>query len=146
MLESLRGILDDSAEDPSVSVFVLGSTDPACFSAGMDTKEAFAPAAKTIEVLLDVQWALEAYPKPMVAILGGHVIGGGAEVALSADVRIGSPGTHFRFPGTGYGIAQGSWHLVDAVGPCSPAAMSRRRSVCGSDSFTRSMGTRTLED
>lgn len=69
-----------------------------------------------MEVLLRVQWALECFPKPLIGILPGHVIGGGAELALSADIRIGSASTTFRFPGTGYGLAQGSWHLLDAVG------------------------------
>jgi len=116
LCEALRDALVEARTDPGVSVFVLGSTDSSCFSAGMDTKEALRPEATTMDVLLDVQWALESFPKPFVAIVGGHVIGGGAELALSADIRIGSPSTVFRFPGTGYGLAQGSWHLADAIG------------------------------
>lgn len=116
LLRALDAVLADAAADPDVSVLVLGSTDRAVFSAGMDTTESRTPGAATLDVLLDVQWALESFPKPLVGILGGFVIGGGAEVALSADVRIGSPSTVFRFPGTGYGLVQGSWHLVDIVG------------------------------
>jgi enoyl-CoA hydratase/carnithine racemase len=82
----------------------------------MDTKEALQPGARTLETLLEIQWALETFPKPVVGMLGGYVIGGGAELALSVDVRVGSPSTVFGFPGTGYGLAQGSWHLVDVVG------------------------------
>lgn len=117
LCDALREALDEAAADSDVSVFALGSTDASCFSAGMDTKEALQPGATTLEVLLDLQWALETFPKPLVAMLGGYVIGGGAELALSADVRIGSPATVLGFPGTGYGLAQGSWHLVDTVGP-----------------------------
>ncbi len=116
LLRALSAVLAEAAEDPQVSVLVLGSTDRAGFSAGMDTTESRTPGAATLDVLLEVQWALESFPKPLVAILEGFVIGGGAEVALSADVRIGSPSTVFRFPGTGYGLVQGSWHLVDVVG------------------------------
>jgi enoyl-CoA hydratase len=112
----LRGVLDEAAADPDVSVLALGTTEPSCFSAGMDTKEALQPGASTLEVLLDLQWALETFPKPLIGMLGGYTIGGGAELALSADIRIGSPATVMGFPGTGYGLAQGSWHLVDVVG------------------------------
>jgi enoyl-CoA hydratase/carnithine racemase len=112
----LHEVLGEAAGDSGISVLALGSTDPACFSAGMDTKEALVPGARTLEVLLEIQWALETFPKPVVGMLGGYVIGGGAELALSIDIRVGSPATVFGFPGTGYGLAQGSWHLVDVVG------------------------------
>jgi enoyl-CoA hydratase/carnithine racemase len=116
LCKRLHQLLDEAAADSGISVLALGSTDPACFSAGMDTKEALEPGARTLEVLLAVQWALETFPKPVVGMLGGYVIGGGAELALSLDIRIGSPSSVFAFPGTGYGLAQGSWHLVDVVG------------------------------
>jgi enoyl-CoA hydratase len=116
LCNSLRAVLDDAAADGDTSVLVLGSTDSSCFSAGMDTKEGLEPGASTLDVLLGLQWALETFPKPLVGTLGGYVIGGGAELALSADIRIGSPSTVFGFPATGYGLVQGSWHLVDAVG------------------------------
>jgi enoyl-CoA hydratase/carnithine racemase len=116
LCESLRAVLDESAADADVSVLAIGSTQASCFSAGMDTKEALQPAARTLDTLLALQWELETYPKPVVGMLGGYVIGGGAELALSMDVRIGSQSTVFGFPGTGYGLAQGSWHLVDVVG------------------------------
>lgn len=109
-------MLAETADDSGISVLVLSSTDPSCFSAGMDTVEALGPGSRTVDVLLELQWALETYPKPMIAVLRGHVIGGGAELAMSADIRIGCSLTTMRFPGTAYGIAQGSWHLVDAVG------------------------------
>ena len=116
LCETLRAVLDESAADDDVSVLAIGSTQASCFSAGMDTKEALLPGARTLDTLLALQWELETYPKPVVGMLGGYVIGGGAELALSMDVRIGSQSTVFGFPGTGYGLAQGSWHLVDVVG------------------------------
>lgn len=116
LLVRLRDVLTEAATDDGVSVLVLGSTSVSAFSAGMDTKEALAPGASTLDLLLEVQWAVESFPKPLVGVFAGYVIGGGAEVALSADIRIGSSSTVFSFPGTGYGLAQGSWHLPDVVG------------------------------
>jgi enoyl-CoA hydratase/carnithine racemase len=117
LLESLGEVLESSAADDGVAVFVLGTTEPRAFSAGMDTKEARQPGETTSAILLDVLWALASYPKPVVAALPGYVIGGGAELALAADIRVGNEATEFRFPGTRYGLVQGSWHLLDAVGP-----------------------------
>jgi enoyl-CoA hydratase len=116
LCETLRGVLDESAAADDISALAIGSTQASCFSAGMDTKEALAPGARTLDTLLALQWELETFPKPVVGMLGGYVIGGGAELALSMDIRIGSQSTVFGFPGTGYGLAQGSWHLVDVVG------------------------------
>jgi enoyl-CoA hydratase/carnithine racemase len=116
LLQALGDALAASATDDDVSVFVLGTTQRAAFSAGMDTKEAALPGETTSARLLDVLWALASYPKPVVGALPGYVIGGGAELALAADIRVGDEATQFRFPGTRYGLVQGSWHLLDTVG------------------------------
>jgi enoyl-CoA hydratase/carnithine racemase len=116
LLESLAEVLRSSATDSSVSVLVLGTTDPCAFSAGMDITEAQLPGEKTSSFISEVLWMLASYPKPVIAALPGYVIGGGAELALAADIRLGDATTQFRFPGTRYGLVQGSWHLVDVVG------------------------------
>jgi enoyl-CoA hydratase/carnithine racemase len=114
-MRSLERSLQSAELDPDVAVVVLGSSSPAFFSAGMDIKEAVT-SDDTRTLLFDLQWMLETYSKPLIAALSGFVIGGGAEVALSADIRIGSPTTRFRFPGADYGFVQGSWHLIEIVG------------------------------
>lgn len=114
LIERLGQSLAEAAVDEAVHVVVLGTADPAAFSAGMDIKSPDRRA--TTRALLDLQWALETHPKPVIAELQGHVIGGGAELALSADLRVASPTAEFRFPASGYGIVQGTWHLASAVG------------------------------
>lgn len=116
MIDLLRADLAAAADDPGVAVIVLGSTDPVAFSAGMDMKESTDPACEVDERLYDLQWELESLAKPVVGALDGYVFGGGAEIALSADVRVGSSTTRFCFPATRYGLVQGSWHLIDVVG------------------------------
>lgn len=65
---------------------------------------------------------LEELPIPVVAAIHGGVIGGGAELALATDLRIGTKMTYFEFRqlrvglATGYG---GTKRLVDLVGKAS---------------------------
>jgi len=48
-----------------------------------------------------------ACPVPVVALLGGHAVGGGAEVALAADWRVIDPAAQLRFVHTGFGLMPG---------------------------------------
>ncbi|GGH62834.1 hypothetical protein GVY41_18510 [Frigidibacter albus] len=59
-------------------------------------------------------------PKPLVAALKGHVIGGGAEMALAADMRIAADDLCFGLPEVKYGLALdtgGSAFLTQLAGP-----------------------------
>lgn len=44
---------------------------------------------------------------PTVAFVDGHALGGGAELALACDMRVGGPGATFAFPETRLGIIPG---------------------------------------
>jgi enoyl-CoA hydratase/carnithine racemase len=59
-------------------------------------------------------------PKPLVCALKGYVVGGGAEMALAADLRIAADNLRFRLPEVLYGLALdtgGSAMLCDLIGP-----------------------------
>jgi len=43
-------------------------------------------------------------PKPIVAALKGHVLGGGLEMALACDIRIAATNVQMAFPEIGYGL------------------------------------------
>ena len=63
---------------------------------------------------------------PIVAALQGNVIGGGLEMALSADVRIASPETRFAIPAAKLGLVYsetGVRLVVDAVGESAARAL-----------------------
>jgi enoyl-CoA hydratase/carnithine racemase len=63
--------------------------------------------------------ALEAYPYPTVAALGGHAIGGGLEVALSCDLRIAAGEVQLGMPPAKLGLVYshtGLRKFVDAIG------------------------------
>lgn len=62
---------------------------------------------------------IAALPMPVIAALDGYALGGGAELAYAADVRIATPTVKIGNPETGLGIlaaAGASWRLKEIVG------------------------------
>ena len=58
-------------------------------------------------------------PMPVIAALDGYALGGGAELAYAADIRIATPRLRIGNPETGLGIiaaAGASWRLKEIVG------------------------------
>ncbi|MDK7741628.1 enoyl-CoA hydratase/isomerase family protein [Helcobacillus massiliensis] len=58
-------------------------------------------------------------PLPVIAALDGYALGGGAELAFAADLRIGTPSLVMGNPETGLGImaaAGATWRLKELVG------------------------------
>lgn len=58
-------------------------------------------------------------PMPVIAAIDGYALGGGLELALAADIRIGTPRARFGAPETGLGIlaaAGASWRLRRVIG------------------------------
>lgn len=58
-------------------------------------------------------------PMPVIAAIDGYALGGGAELAYAADIRIGTPGMRIGNPETGLGIiaaAGATWRLPAIVG------------------------------
>jgi enoyl-CoA hydratase/carnithine racemase len=50
-------------------------------------------------------------------VIGGPAVGGGAQLAAAADLRIAGPGARLRWTGPpGGGLAVGAWILPDLVG------------------------------
>jgi enoyl-CoA hydratase len=58
-------------------------------------------------------------PMPTIALIDGHALGGGAELAYACDFRIGTPTARIGNPEPGLGImpaAGGCWRLSELVG------------------------------
>lgn len=58
-------------------------------------------------------------PMPVIALVDGYALGGGAELAYACDFRIGTPATKFGNPEPGLGIlaaAGAAWRLKELVG------------------------------
>ena len=58
-------------------------------------------------------------PMPVIALIDGYALGGGAELAYACDFRIGTPSTKIGNPEPGLGIlaaAGAAWRLKELVG------------------------------
>ncbi|AZC13031.1 enoyl-CoA hydratase/isomerase family protein [Microbacterium sp. ABRD28] len=69
---------------------------------------------------------IRALPMPVIAALDGYALGGGAELAYAADLRIATPTLKIGNPETGLGIiaaAGATWRLPAIVGDARAAEM-----------------------
>jgi enoyl-CoA hydratase/carnithine racemase len=87
--------------DPSVDAIVLSSVGRTFF-AGADIAELDHGVAEP--GLLDLVWACDAAPQPVVAALHGTVYGGGLVVAYACDRRVAEEGTRFALPEVSLGL------------------------------------------
>lgn len=75
-------------------------------------------------------------PMPVIAAVEGYALGGGAELAYSADIRIGTPSTKIGNPETGLGIiaaAGATWRLPEIVGEARASELLYTGRVLGAD-------------
>jgi enoyl-CoA hydratase/carnithine racemase len=118
MLEELLGRLAAAHEDAGVRVLVVSSSDPMGLSAGADVKEKLDDDGKVrrMQLFADLYDAIVAFPKPTIAVCHGDVVGGGAEIAVACDLRVGGANLRLRFPGAALGVPVGPARLVTLCG------------------------------
>jgi enoyl-CoA hydratase len=118
MLEEILEHLDRAKSDAEVRVVVLSSNDHLGLSAGADVKEELDEEGRVrrMELFAQVYDELTAFPKPTVAACHGSVVGGGAEVAVACDLRVGGSNLRMRFPGAELGVPVGPARLVTLCG------------------------------
>lgn len=113
---ALVGALIDALDGVTEAVVVLGSRDPRCFCAGADLSIPDADRAGVSDRLYELYRRMVLLPAPIVAAVDGPAVGGGAQLALAADLRVAGPSARLRFPGPGHGLAVGAWGLPSLVG------------------------------
>lgn len=110
-----RALAGALAAEPALPL-LLGSTDPSFFCAGADLTLPEAGRAEVSELVYDCCELLVTRPGPVVAIVTGPAVGGGAQLAAAADLRIAGTGARFRWIGPpGRGLAVGAWILPALV-------------------------------
>jgi enoyl-CoA hydratase/carnithine racemase len=118
LLAELLAHLADARDDEQVRALVLSSTDQMGLSAGADVRERLdeAGALRRMELFSELYDELTGFPKPTVAACHGACVGGGAEIAVACDLRIGGANLRLRFPGAALGVPVGPARLVTLCG------------------------------
>ena len=125
MWAALPGVLASLAGDPDVRVLVVTGAGPS-FCAGADISDLLGgadpddPMADLRRDNLAAQAALRDFPKPTVAMIRGHCVGGGVEIAASCDLRFADPTAVFGVTPAKVGIVytpSSTKALIDLIGP-----------------------------
>ncbi|MFF7448882.1 MULTISPECIES: enoyl-CoA hydratase-related protein [unclassified Streptomyces] len=121
MWRALPPLLDTLAADPGVRALVLtGAGGTFCAGADISTLQGSPEEARGLAMAAEE--ALAAFPKPTLAAIRGHCVGGGAQLAAACDLRFAEEGALFGVTPAKLGIvypASSTRRLVALVGPAT---------------------------
>ncbi len=112
LVEEAAEILNEWKKNPEIRSVILTASGEKVFCAGADLKER--AEMKPEEVWRAVQGirsfveTIYQMPQPVIASLNGAALGGGLELALACDFRIGQDKAAFALTETGLGIIPGA--------------------------------------
>jgi len=94
MLQTLENQVDEAAKDAETRVVIFRGAGDRSFSSGADLKafHALTKAAADEWIIVGNRLfnKIEQLPKPTIAVIQGYALGGGLELALACDFRIGT--------------------------------------------------------
>ena len=137
ILDAIAATLNELASDGSGARCVVVTGAHGMFSAGYDIgeipEEEFEERAEQLVAhpFTEAIDALEAFPYPTLAVLPGHTIGGGLELALACDLRVAKQDIKLGMPPAKLGLVYshtGLRRFIDAIG----AARTRELFLLGS--------------
>ncbi len=128
MWDAAEIALSSFAEDEAVRVVVLSGAGGKSFVSGADiskfdkergTKDATEHYNARLKVVYDI---IENFPKPTIAMINGHCIGGGLNLATCTDMRVASAKSRFAMPAAKLALGypfDAIRRLVNSVGAAS---------------------------
>ena len=146
MWTQLADTLAELAADADVRVVVLRGAGDQAFVSGADISEfealrSSADGVAAYDAAVErAQSALSAFPRPVIAAIGGICYGGGMGLALACDLRLAAPGARFRMPAARLGLGyayQGVKRMVDLLGPTHAAELIYTARVCDAQEALR---------
>jgi enoyl-CoA hydratase len=139
MLEELLSRLAEARDDEAVRVVVISSTDHMGLSAGADIREQLDAEAgvRRMELFARLYDEVTGFPKPTIAVCHGDCIGGGAEISIACDMRIGGSNLRMRFPGAALGVPVGPARLVTLCGLATAKYLLLSSRLVGADEALR---------
>ncbi|MEU5365404.1 enoyl-CoA hydratase-related protein [Streptomyces sp. NPDC005925] len=121
MWKALPPLLDVLAADPAVRALVL-TGDGGTFCSGADISTLRESPEEAQGLAVRAEEALAAFPKPTLAAIRGHCVGGGSQLAAACDLRFAAEGALFGVTPAKLGIvypASSTRRLVSLVGPAT---------------------------
>lgn len=98
-------------EDPAVALVMIDHVSERGFCAGGDIRalvDSVAQGGEAADEFFFTEYQLDhlifGYPKPILALMDGVVMGGGAGISLPARFRVATERTRFAMPETGIGL------------------------------------------
>jgi enoyl-CoA hydratase/carnithine racemase len=90
LMRELNAALSDLESDDAVRTVILTGAGDKIFCAGADLGSAFqgADVGAFLRFGNSVVRRIERFPKPVVAAINGHALGGGCEIAMGCHIRI----------------------------------------------------------
>lgn len=118
MIDALHALCAELEADPR-TLILTGSAG--VFAAGADIAQLRDRRADDARAAINATAfiRINELPMPVIAAIEGYALGGGAELAYAADIRIASPTLKIGNPETGLGIiaaAGATWRLPEIVG------------------------------
>ncbi|WP_200304214.1 enoyl-CoA hydratase/isomerase family protein [Streptomyces adelaidensis] len=121
MWGALPALLDRLAADPAVRALVL-TGEGGTFCAGADISTLREAPGEAQELAGLAEETLAAFPKPTLAAIRGHCVGGGSQLAAACDLRFAEEGALFGITPAKLGLvypASSTRRLVSLVGPAT---------------------------
>ena len=102
----MTGALGDLERDPSAGALIVTGGGTQVFVAGADIRQIRERRRDDGLAAINSSLfsAIERFPKPTIAAVNGHALGGGCELAIACDLRIAADHARFGQPEVGLGI------------------------------------------
>lgn len=125
MIDALHALCAELEEDPRILILAGAG---GIFASGADIAQLRDRRADDARAGINTTAfrRIRQLPMPVIAAVDGYALGGGAELAYAADIRIGTPRTRIGNPETGLGIiaaAGATWRLPQIVGEARAAEL-----------------------
>ena len=138
VFESMRKNLDAVEADKAVRCVIITGAGEKAFSAGADLASGFGDfsAVDFLKRGQDVWNKVEYFPKPVIAAINGHALGGGCELAMACHIRFMKKGARIGLTETNLGIMPGyggSLRLPRLVGKAKALEMIYLGKQCEAD-------------
>src|SRR2546421_687786 len=109
LVQELNAVLGEFVDDDGVRALVLTGAGEKIFCAGADLGSAF--SGGNVDAFIrfgnSVLRKIERYPKPVIAAMNGHALGGGCEIAMACHFRLLKEGARMGQTESNLGIIPG---------------------------------------